>query len=262
MIGLVFILFCMLLWLSQRLWGSFIGSKMPKSWESYLVIALAFWILSSTITESAHFIVYTLIGTLLVRSYPRFAIQYQERQKKRKLEQQLLPYFEMLLSSVHAGHGIETAIEESVEHTQMPLKSLLLNIRRQLKLGGRIEEIMSLEAKNIELSSFTLFSQFVVLSKKSGSPLSKGLKKAIEILKQKAALRRRLLSLTAQGKAQGWVCICIPILMILGMYFFMPGHLTPLFQHPAGLPILIVSSLALALGSFWIHRIASLELIP
>ena len=72
-------------------------------------------------------------------------------------------------------------------------------------------------------------------------------------------LRRLVTVLTAQNRFARWILTALPVGLLIAIMATTPTYLQPLFHTTAGIIALVAWVVMLALGSFWIKKITTLE---
>ena len=97
------------------------------------------------------------------------------------------------------------------------------------------------------------------ISRKTGGNLTEVFDKISQTIRERMRIERRVLTLTAQGRMQGWIVGSMPIVVGLAMFFFRPEVMIPYLHTPAGLASIAAVIVLLTLGGLVIRKIIRID---
>ncbi|MFW6457678.1 MAG: type II secretion system F family protein, partial [Planctomycetota bacterium] len=78
-------------------------------------------------------------------------------------------------------------------------------------------------------------------------------------IRERHRIEGKIDALSAQGKMQGFVIVCIPPGMALSLSYIAPNMIEPLFTTPIGWMLMGLVVLLMGMGIYTIYRIVAIE---
>jgi tight adherence protein B len=97
------------------------------------------------------------------------------------------------------------------------------------------------------------------LQRETGGNSAEVLDRVAETVRERAALRRLVRTLTAQGRMARWIVSAIPVLLVIIISLLNPEYMKPLFNKTAGQILLVLASLMVISGSLVIKKIVNIK---
>jgi tight adherence protein B len=110
--------------------------------------------------------------------------------------------------------------------------------------------------KSRELAQVALVA---ALQRRTGGNSAEVLDRVVELIRERAELRRLVRTLTAQGRLSRWILTGLPLVLLVVILLIAPGYMTPLFESPGGRVLLVVAGVMVIVGSLAIRRIVDIK---
>lgn len=188
-----------------------------------LALPVVVWLLTGNL-----FVAVVLAVVLMVA--PRKVYAWMRRKRLEKIQEQLPDALQMLSSSLRAGVGFAPAMEVLVHDGQPPLAQELALVLREQHMGVRSEEAMEHFAKRVPITDAELFVSGVNISREVGGNLAETLATLADTLRRRLIMEKKVKSLTAQGRLQGIVMACLPVLLIGYLTLMYGDTMQPMFH--------------------------------
>ncbi len=179
----------------------------------------------------------------------------------RKMEKGLPESLEALSSGLKAGFSLQQAIGEiskSSNVSLIPLYSLIIN---RIKAGFAIEEALEWSAGLFARPQIPLALHSMANAHRSGTNLIESLDLLVKVARDRETLRKKMETMSAQGRMQGIVLSIVPLLFIVGLFVISPESLLPVFQNKTGKTLLAISFLLQIMGAFVIRQLVNKEFL-
>lgn len=200
-----------------------------------------------------------LIATVLMAVIPRIFYNSIKKSRMKKFDEQLPDAFMSLASSLGAGSSLMGAIESLAIDQPAPLSQEFTLLVRKVKLGVNFDEAMVDMEKRIESQDFRIALSAIRISREVGGNLVEVIEKLADTLRQKAAMEGKIVSLTSQGKMQGYVMTGLPILLAAALNVIEPEAMSKLYTTTMGYMVLTVIVVMLGLGFSIIRKITTID---
>lgn len=197
-----------------------------------------------------------LAGAVVVATAGRAMSARREAARREAVERQLRDAVATLAAGVRAGLSVRRALQEAAGESEEPLRALLEEVLRGLALGRPIEEALGPLARSGLSADIRLLVALLEVHSRTGGDLPTLLDEVSEVIAQRAAVRRELRALTAQGRASGAVLAVLPIAFVSLLSGTSGDGLGAFYRTLPGSALLAAGLACDLLGFVWIRRIA------
>jgi tight adherence protein B len=217
-------------------------------------------------------VVFSLVIFLLTRSLffgllfggfgyflPRLLFFWAKRQRKSRLEEQLVDAIEAIANSLKSGFSMVQALELLSREAFPPISQEIALVVREVALGMNLEEALKNLGERTKSEDFDLAITAILISRGVGGNLAETFTRLGATIRQRNTIRGKIKSLTAQGKMQGMVIGSLPLVLGLVLYRIDPNMILVLFREPVGWAILAAVLLFEGIGAFFIWRIIAID---
>lgn len=177
-----------------------------------------------------------------------------------KFDDQLEEASRLIANSLRAGLGFMQALEFTAQEMPYPLRDKFQETISNVRLGMPLKDAMvALEKSVPESEEIKNFTTAVVIQLQTGGSLADVMEQVARTISMRRRLKRRIESLTAEGRLSAIVIVALPFVLAFMMNLMDKEYMRPMFEHWAGLLIwgLIIGLSALA---WWIiSKIVDIE---
>ncbi len=191
----------------------------------------------------------------LVRGF----ILYKIEKKRRAFGDQLPDNLDVVASGLRAGHSLVGGLSLVVKDAAQPSRSEFQRVVADEQLGVPLEDALSVVARRMQSRDVEQVALVSSLQRETGSNSAEVLDRVIESIRERAALRRLVRSLTAQGRLSRWVVTFLPVGLLLVISAINPTYMKPLFTHTSGRVVLAVGVIMIVCGSLVIKKIVDIK---
>ncbi len=200
--------------------------RQRSNWIVVLVFLMVWWLLGSFWLA--------LISPLLVLMLWAVWVRRQQRQRLRKLQQQLPDFVHAMASTVGAGVGVALAFQQLSKQMAQPLRNELELCLAQQRLGLSFEDALQSFGQRLPFEGPSLLTAAIQLSHQSGGRLSEVLIQLADSLRTQWNLEQKVRALTSQAVLQAWVMAAMPFLLLLVLTFIQPTLMHPIWHTTTG----------------------------
>lgn len=200
-----------------------------------------------------------VVVSVICAFVPIFFLNRKISKQRKLFERQLGDALMVLANAIRAGFSFQQALANVASDLADPVSREFLSVSRDLQLGADLEESMTRVADRMDSSDLRLITTAVVIQRQVGGNLSEILDTISQTIRDRLAIKRTILALTAQGRISGKIIGAMPFLLLLIIYLTNPDYIMPLFTTSMGVLILIISGCLLGVGFFWINKIVDLK---
>ncbi|MEC7750854.1 MAG: type II secretion system F family protein [Myxococcota bacterium] len=220
-----------------------------------LASGLAFGVLGTLILGLAAGVILSVVGLFAPGLYIRQAAE-------RRLElfnEQLVDALHAMSAAFRAGLSFPQALESVAEESDPPLSHEFRIVVRELRVGREIPDALANAAQRTGSEDMGLVATTTAVAQGLGGNMAEMLESIARTTEARFRIEGKIRALTAQGKLQGWVVACMPLILGLIFNWMRPDLMGPMMSHPFGWA-LVAGIIALEIGGIYlIRRIVAIE---
>jgi tight adherence protein B len=214
---------------------------------------LVAWVLSVVMSTT-----FALLG-LLTPYFVRMYIKFRAERQRRAFADQLPDNLQVLASALRAGHSLVGALSVVVDDAPQPSRREFRQIVADEQLGVPLEEALATVGLRMRSTDLEQVALVAALQRETGGNSAEVLDRVAETVRERAALRRLVRTLTAQGRMARWIVSALPVALLLVISIINPAYSRPLFDRTAGQIILFIAAVMVISGSLVIRRIVNIR---
>ncbi|MEZ5539493.1 MAG: type II secretion system F family protein [Pseudomonadales bacterium] len=200
-----------------------------------------------------------IVAVVVMAVVPKMFYGSIKKSRMKKFDEQLPDAFMSLASSLGAGTSLMGAIETLATEQPAPLAQEFSLLVRKIKLGVNFDQALVDMEKRIPSQDFRVALSAIRISREVGGNLVEVMEKLADTLRQKAAMEGKIVSLTSQGKMQGYVMTGLPILLACALNVIEPEAMSKLYSTTMGYVVLGVIVVMLGIGFSIIRKITTID---
>jgi len=177
-----------------------------------------------------------------------------------KLESQLADTIDLLVGALQAGAGLAAALGRAAEAARMPLRPLLEDMSRRLRLGDDPEGVFREPASRVPLASFRLFALSLGTQWETGGSLAPALSLVGRSVRDRIGLARRVASQTTAAIGSMIAILVISYGVGLLMWIWEPARVEGFLWTRVGAVAVSVCMVLQSIGLLWMWRLAKVRI--
>jgi tight adherence protein B len=192
-------------------------------------------------------------GCFLVGAAAPFGYALFRRQQRiDRLRRQLPDAFEIMSRSIRAGQTVPRAFQVVADDFESPLADEFGWCCEQQNLGLPQEVALRDLARRTGVTELQMLVVALIVQRQSGGSPVELLDNLAKVVRKRIRLRERVKALTAEGRMQALVLLCLPPLVLGGISLTNGEYVAVLWQQPWLLAGMAASEF---FGALWIRRI-------
>ena len=176
-----------------------------------------------------------------------------------KIEEQFPEAMDVLKRGLQAGYAFSDAIKLVFEEMEGPLADEFKIMFNRINFGNDTKTALLNFVKRVQSTSAMAFSSAVAIQKSTGGNLAENIDKLSKVIRQRFNFKRKIRTLSAEGRLSGWVLVLMPFVLFAVLYLSSPGYVAQLTSTPAGLNLLKWGGVGMLIGIFWIKKLIQIE---
>lgn len=190
---------------------------------------------------------------------PRPLMDYLVNSRIKKYRGQMVDALNLLSNGLRAGLSLPQSVGMVVDELPNPVAQEFNLILQQNKIGVPLEECFEDLIKRVPTEDNEMFVTSVNILRETGGNLAETFDTIAEVIRERVRLQQKIETYVAQGKFQGGMIACMPLLM-LGMFSASdPESVAPLFNTAIGIFILVLALGLDAIGAFLMWKVIQIK---
>ena len=201
-------------------------------------------------------LVFALAAAAAVFFIPTFLYRRYKYKRLQRLEEQLPDALTIMVSSARAGRSLPQALAAVAEKMSGPIEQEFALMSREYSGGGMsLEGVLERAKERVSVESFRMVCSALIINANRGGDVLHILERMSDSIRELQKLRKKLLTETAEVRAQEKIIIVITPafgLLICGFDADIPRIL---FSTIPGNILLVVVAILQTTAVFWVRRI-------
>jgi tight adherence protein B len=201
------------------------------------------------------------ILVMAVAAYFAPGIYVRMRMNKRQgqFSQQLPEVLMQISNAMRAGISLPMAMAQVAGGGRGPIAEEFTRVNKEIALGGAPEEVLGKMVRRVGNADLELMVIAISINRRVGGNLAEVMESIAETIRERVKIKGDVKTLTTQARVSGYVITGLPVLLAVGLYFFMPTYFIPMTQNIIGLAALGVGAVLLGIGNLIMRKIVSIE---
>lgn len=191
---------------------------------------------------------------------PILYIDMKARTRMRAFEEQLPQILNLIAGSLRAGWGLLQSIDMVVDETLPPASDEFRRVQTESRLGLPLDDALSVMAARVGSDDFAWAVSAISIQREVGGNLAEVLDVVAATIRDRAALRRQVSALTAEGRLSAIILIALPFVEAIVLFAVNPTYMNLMFTTTLGWLMLAGGLSLLAVGSFWLTQAMKVEI--
>jgi tight adherence protein B len=201
----------------------------------------------------------SFIVVLLATLGPMLYLELKVHSRQTAFEEQLPQILNLIAGSLRAGWGLLQSVDMVVQETMPPASDEFRRVQTEARLGLPVEDALQAMADRVGSQDFSWAVSAIAIQREVGGNLAEVLDVVAATIRDRAALRRHVSALTAEGRISAVILLALPFVEGVFLYVVNPTYMRPMFTEPLGWMILGSGLLLLVIGSLWLVRAMRVE---
>jgi len=201
------------------------------------------------------FVLLPLMGVLVVAGM----LDMRASKRRRLFTEQLDSTLQLISGSLRSGFGVHQALDTVAEEAEWPTSEEFTRIVSEVRLGRDLGAALAASSERIDSEDYRWVVQAIDISREVGGNLAEVLDNVSTTIRQRNTLRRRVRSLSAEGRLSAYILFALPFAMFGWMAISNPDYVGLLFDRTVGQVMLVLAAFLLVVGAFWMRKVVQIK---
>ena len=129
----------------------------------------------------------------------------------------------------------------------------------ETRIGGELEAALDRVADRMDSTDLRWSVMAIRIQRSVGGNLVEVLHNTVDMMRERASLRRHVRALSAEGRLSAYILIALPLLVGAWLFFSRGSYMRPLYPTPIGVAMLIGGAVLVAVGTVWMRNVIKVE---
>ena len=163
---------------------------------------------------------------------PLFVVRFIRNRRKAEFQTQLPDALDVVVRSLRSGHPVPTALSLVGREMADPIGSEFGLTTDELTYGLDLPQALQNLSSRVGVPDMSLLVTAVSLQSSAGGNLSEVLENLSKVLRDRFQLKRKVRSLSAEGRFSAYGLTILPIAIAMAIYFPNPNYYTDVWNLP------------------------------
>lgn len=196
-----------------------------------------------------------LLAFAFVLPLPCAKLIKDRNERMDRFEEQLPDALDVMSRALRAGNPFNGTLKVAAEEMDDPIATEFGITYSDLNYGVDVKPAFLALLERVPNVSLAAMVTAVLVQRETGGNMAEILDRISGILRMRHRFRRRLRTLTAEGRMSAWILVLMPFVLALVLTVVAPDYLPMLFEDEFGIKLILVALAVMTLGVIWIRRI-------
>lgn len=200
------------------------------------------------------------IGAGLGAVLPFIVVRKMQSRRSKKFEEQLPDAIDMIVNAMRAGFSFQAALKFVGEEIPTPLGEEFTRVYDEQRLGADVRGALLAMQERVGTLDVKMLVTSLLIQRETGGNLSEVLSGLATLVRDRAALRGQVDTLTAEPKFAGRALALMPVVGFFALLYLNRPMMVPMLTTSTGRYILLYAAGSVAVGYFVLMKLADIEL--
>ncbi|MCA9979606.1 MAG: type II secretion system F family protein [Anaerolineales bacterium] len=210
-----------------------------------------------------------VVGAVVAAQVPRIYAGRAATKRLQAFDGQLSDTLNLWVNALRSGFSVMQGMEAIAAELPPPVSKEFERIIQEIRLGISMEDALSNSLRRVPSEDYDLVITAVNIQREVGGNLAEILDIISFTIRERVRIKGEIRTLTAQGRASGWIITLLPLGLSIVLYLINPDYITELIVNeppyvanvvPCGWIVVGAALLMIGLGGFAIQKIVDIEI--
>ena len=196
-----------------------------------------------------------LLAFVVILPLPYMKLVSARNARVTLFEEQLADALDIISRALRAGNPFTETLKVVSQEMPDPIATEFGITFSDISFGVSVKSAFLGLLDRVPNISLTAMVTAVLVQRETGGNTADILAKVAQILRQRHRFKRRLRTLTAEGRMSAWVLILMPFVLSLVLSIVSPGYMPNLINDPFGIKLVFAALALMGVGVYWIRQI-------
>jgi len=190
---------------------------------------------------------------------PILQIYLLRNQRLAKFEEQLPEGLDIMVRALRAGHAFNEALGMVGDELEGPVAEEFNRAYADINYGMSLEVVFLELLRRVPSVSLQALTTAILIQRQVGGNTAEILSKIAEVVRARFRFRRKVKTLTAEGRMSGWVLAMVPFALAAVLVLIAPDYVAELKDSEDGKDLVMKGLMLEVIGVIWIRRLLKMD---
>ena len=201
-----------------------------------------------------------LLGAVIGFMMPITLLRSKQRKRLSMFRDQLPDAIDMLVSAMKAGYSFQAAMKFIGEEVRDPLGPEFSRFYEEQRLGMEVRTALLALQGRIDSLDLKMFVTAVLIQRETGGNLSEVLGNIGTLMRERAALKADIETLTAESKLSARILSLLPVIVFILVNVISRDFMAPMLASQTGIAVLVGAAFSVMVGYWSMMKIADIDI--
>ncbi|HVT34820.1 MAG TPA: type II secretion system F family protein [Nevskiaceae bacterium] len=196
-----------------------------------------------------------LVAAAVLLPAPYLKLLNDRNNRVTLFEEQLADALDVMSRALKAGNPFNETLKVVAQEMSDPISTEFGITFSDINFGVSVKSALLGLLERVPNISLSAMVTAVLVQRETGGNMAEILERVAQILRQRHRFKRRLRTLTAEGRMSAWVLVLMPFALAVVLSIVSPDYLPRMTQDPFGVQLIIGAVVMMGLGVLWIRRV-------
>ena len=201
-------------------------------------------------------------GALLAGTFglPRWFVSFRRARRVKAFLLEFPNSLDVIVRAVKSGLPLNDGVRLIASEAPEPVRTEFKRITESQQLGLSLPEAVLRMPETMPCSEASFFGIVIQIQSQAGGNLSEALGNLSKVLRDRKKMKAKIQALSMEAKASAVIIGALPFIVAFLVYLSSPSYIMPLFTHPTGHFILVVSGIWMSMGIFTMKKMMNFDI--
>lgn len=179
--------------------------------------------------------------------------------RMKKAAAQFADVLNSMVNAFKTGFGFSRAVQMIADNYDDPWGTEFGKMAAEMNLGATMEDALYSLSSRVPSPDVDLFVTALLIQKETGGSMAELLGNLSHTIRERYKLFQKVGVISAQGKLSAGIVCCVPLLLCVIMYMFLPEATTKFVTNPIGIVLLVIAGFWVCCGIGVLYKIVQIE---
>jgi len=244
---------------------SFVAEQLQKGGDNgtpaaFLLRAAVFTALGFAIGGMLRGMIVGILGAAVGLLIPVTLLRGKQKKRLSLFRDQLPDAIDMLVSAMRAGYSFQAAMKFIGEEVKEPLGPEFARFYEEQRLGMEVRVALLAMQGRIDSLDLKMFVTAVLIQRETGGNLSEVLGNIGSLMRERAALKADIETLTAESKMSARILSLLPLGVFILINLINRDFMAPMLASTTGVLMFVLAAFSVMVGYWMMMKIADIDI--
>jgi tight adherence protein B len=200
------------------------------------------------------------LGAVIGFMVPIWWLNSKQKKRISLFRDQLPDAIDMMVSAMKAGYSFQAAMRFIGEEISAPLGPEFIRFYEEQRLGMEVRTALLALQTRIDSLDLKMFVTAVLIQRETGGNLSEVLGNIGTLMRERAALKGDIETLTAESKMSARILSALPVVVFVLINLINTSFMKPMLASRTGIIVFVTAAFMVMAGYYTMMKIADIDI--